>query len=172
MQTILLFLSFIYAFSVYSQTDSIAYIESIEKYIYTYEQDSLELDLHYIETDGLISKKKFKLFQKTIGGFSEYTAWNEKNNQYFNFQYGSNYFNRRKYEDLYLSLYFRDNRLVKYIKEIENKKYTYKTIVYFKDEELVSIETNEPNFNIEEVRRHEKEAIEILEMEIKSRNEY
>lgn len=158
--------------SIYSQTDSGSYIQSIEKYIYDHEQDSLGLELYDIQVSGLITKKKFKLFRKTIGGVSEYTAWNENNNQYFNYWYGDNYLNKRKYEDLYFSLYFKDNQLVKYIKELENKKYVYKTIAYFKGKELISVETNDPNFSLEEIRNHEAKAVEILERDIKSSERY
>src|SRR5690554_386761 len=60
-----------------SESDK-AYIDSIEKYIYSYEQDSLDSELSNIQASGFITKKKFKLFRRTIGGFSEYTAWNKK----------------------------------------------------------------------------------------------
>ena len=172
MKTLLLLILFFSSNSTYSQTDSVTYIQSIEKYIYSYEQDSLESDLTFVEASGLITKKKFKLFRKTIGGFSEYPAWNKNNNQYFNYWYGDNYLNKRKHEDLYFSLYFKDNQLVKYIKELENKKYVYKTTAYFKDNELISVETNDPNFSLEEVRKYETKAIEILDMYIKSSKRY
>ncbi|WKW45637.1 hypothetical protein P3875_07545 [Myroides sp. JBRI-B21084] len=167
MKTLLLLNLFFLSNFIYSQTDSVSYIESIEKYIYFHEQDSLESDLTFVESSGFITKKKFKLFRKTIGGFSEYPAWNKNNNQYFNYWYGDNYLNKRKYENLYFSLYFKDNKLVKYIKELENKKYNYKTTAYFKDKELFSVETNDPNFSLEEVKEHEIKAIEILDMYIK-----
>lgn len=154
-----------------SESDK-AYIDSIEKYIYSYEQDSLDSELSNIQASGFITKKKFKLFRRTIGGFSEYTAWNKKNNQYFNYWYGENHFNKRKYEDLYVSFYFKDNQLVKYIKELENKKYIYRTTVYFKDSELISLETDDPNFNLEEIKKHEAKAVEILERAIKSNERY
>lgn len=125
-----------------------------------------------IQASGLIKKKKFRLFRKTIGGFSEYTAWNDNNNQYFNYWYGDNYLNKLKYEDLYFSLYFKDNQLVKYIKEVENKKYIYKTTAYFKNEELISVETNDPNFSLEEIRKDEAKAVEILDRDIKSSQRY
>lgn len=172
MKTLLLLISIFLSNSLYSQTDSGSYIQSIEKYIYDHEQDSLEVNLGNIQASGLITKKKFKLFRKTIGGFSEYTAWNENNNQYFNYWYGDNYLNKRKYEDLYFSLYFKDNQLVKYIKELENKKYVYKTTAYFKGKELISVETNDPNFSLEEIRNHEAKAVEILERDIKSSERY
>ena len=154
-----------------SESDK-AYIDSIEKYIYSYEQDSLDSELSNIQASGFITKKKFKLFRRTIGGFSEYTAWNEDNYQYFNYWYGDNYLNKRKYEDLYFSLYFKDNQLVKYVKEVENKKYAYKTTAYFKGKELISVETNDPNFSLEEIRKDEVKAVEILDSDIKSREKY
>jgi len=172
MKTLLLLMSIFLSNSIYSQTDLGSYIQSIEKYINTYEKDSLDSDLTFVEASGLITKKKFKLFRKTIGGFSEYPAWNRNNNQYFNYWYGDNYLNKRKYEDLYFSLYFKDNQLVKYIKELENKKYVYKTTAYFKGKELISVETNDPNFSLEEIRKHETKAIERLDVYIKSSERY
>lgn len=172
MKILFLFISLYLCNSIYSQADPLSYIESIEKYIYSYEQDRLESDLTFVEASGLITKKKFKLFRKTIGGFNEYTAWNENDNQYFNYWYGDNYLNKRKYEDLYFSLYFKDNQLVKYIKEVENTKYIYKTTAYFKDEELISVETNDPNFSLEEIRKDETKAVEILDRDIKSNQRY
>jgi len=172
MKTLLLLMSIFLSNTIYSQMDSVSYTQLIERYIYSYEQDSIEVNLGNIQASGLITKKKFKLFRKTIGGFSEYTAWNDNNNQYFNYWYGDNYLNKRKYEDLYFSLYFKDNQLVKYIKELENKKYVYKTIAYFKGKELISVETNDPNFSLEEIRNHEAKAVEILERDIKSSERY
>src|SRR5690606_12224041 len=172
MKTLLLLILFFLSNSVYSQTDSLSYIQSIEKYIYLHEQDSLEWDLRFVEASGFITKKKFKLFRKTIGGFSEYPAWNKKDNQYFNYWYGDNYLNKRKYEDLYFCLYFKNNQLVKYVKEVENKKYAYKTTAYFKGKELISVETNDPNFSLEEIRKDEVKAVEILDSDIKSREKY
>ena len=168
----LLLISIFLSNSIYSQTDSVSYTQLIERYIYSYEQDSLSIDIGDLQASGLITKKKFKLFRKTIGGFIEYTAWNKNNNQYFNYWYGDNYLNKRKYEDLYFSLYFKDNQLVKYIKELENKKYVYKTIAYFKGKELISVETNDSNFSLEEIRNHEAKAVEILERDIKSSERY
>lgn len=69
-------------------------------------------------------------------------------------------------------MYFKDNQLVKYIKELDNKKYVYKTTAYFKDKKLISVETNDPNFSLEEVRKYETKAIEILDMYIKSSKRY
>jgi len=172
MKKFLLLISIFLSNSIYSQTDSVSYTQLIERYIYSYEQDSLSIDIGDLQASGLITKKKFKLFRKTIGGFSEYTAWNKNNNQYFNYWYGDNYLNKRKYEDLYFSLYFKDNQLVKYIKELENKKYVYKTIAYFKGKELISVETNDPNFSLEEIRNNEAKAVEILEQDIKSSERY
>jgi len=172
MKTLLLLMSIFLSNTIYSQMDSVSYTQLIERYIYSYEQDSIEVNLGNIQASGLITKRKFKLFRKTIGGFSEYTAWNDNNNQYFNYWYGDNYLNKRKYEDLYFSLYFKDNQLVKYIKELENKKYVYKTIAYFKGKELISVETNDPNFSLEEIRNHEAKAVEILERDIKSSERY
>lgn len=172
MKTLLLLISIFLSNSIYSQTDSFSYIQSIERYIYDHEQDILDSDLTFVEASGLITKKKFKLFRKTIGGFSEYPAWNKNNDQYFNYWYGDNYLNKKKYEDLYFSLYFKDNQLVKYIKELDNKKYVYKTTAYFKDKKLISVETNDPNFSLEEVRKYETKAIEILDMYIKSSKRY
>lgn len=172
MKTLLFLMSFFLSNSIYSQEDVVSYIQSIEKYIHDYEQDSLNSELYDIQASGLMTKKKFKLFRRTIGGFSEYTAWNENNNQYFNYWYGDNYLNKRKYEDLYFSLYFKDNQLVKYVKEVENKKYAYKTTAYFKGKELISVETNDPNFSLEEIRKDEVKAVEILDSDIKSREKY
>lgn len=172
MKTLLLLIFLFSSNSIYSQTDSISYIQSIEKYIYSYEQDSLSIDIGDLQASGSITKKKCKLFRKTIGGFSEYTAWNDSNNQYFNYWYGDNYLNKRKYENLYFSLYFKDNQLVKYIKELKNKKYTYKTTAYFKDEKLISVETNDPNFSLEKIRKDEATAVEILDRDIKSSQRY
>lgn len=172
MKILLLLISIFLSNSIYSQADSVSYTQLIERYIYSYEQDSIEVNLGNIQASGLITKKKFKLFRKTIGGFSEYTAWNENNNQYFNYWYGDNYLNKRKYEDLYFSLYFKDNQLVKYIKELENKKYVYKTTAYFKGKELISVETNDPNFSLQEIRNHEAKAVEILKRDIKSSERY
>lgn len=172
MKTLLFLMSFFLSNSIYSQEDVVSYIQSIEKYIHDYEQDSLNSELYDIQVSGLITKKKFKLFRRTIGGFSEYTAWNEDNHQYFNYWYGDNYLNKRKYEDLYFSLYFKDNQLVKYVKEVENKKYAYKTTAYFKGKELISVETNDPNFSLEEIRKDEVKAVEILDSDIKSREKY
>ena len=172
MKTLLFLMSFFLSNSIYSQEDVVSYIQSIEKYIHDYEQDSLNSELYDIQASGLMTKKKFKLFRRTIGGFSENTAWNENNNQYFNYWYGENHFNKRKYEDLYVSFYFKDNQLVKYIKELENKKYIYRTTVYFKDSELISLETDDPNFNLEEIKKHEAKAVEILERAIKSNERY
>jgi len=172
MKTLLLLILFFSSNSIYSQTDSVSYIQLIERYINTYEQDSLSVDIGDLQASGPITKKKFKLFRKTIGGFSEYTAWNDNNNQYFNYWYGDNYLNKRKYENLYFSLYFKDNQLVKYIKELKNKKYTYKTTAYFKDEELISVETNDPNFSLEKIRKDEATAVEILDRDIKSSQRY
>ncbi|SEH57412.1 hypothetical protein SAMN02927937_00291 [Paenimyroides aquimaris] len=172
MKTLLFLMSFFLSNSIYSQEDVVSYIQSIEKYIYDHEQDSLESDLTFVEASGFITKKKFKLFRRTIDGFSEYTAWNENNNQYFNYWYGDNYLNKRKHEDLYFSLYFKDNQLVKYVKEVENKKYAYKTTAYFKGKELISVETNDPNFSLEKIRKDEVKAVEILDSDIKSREKY
>lgn len=172
MKTLLFLMSFFLSNSIYSQEDVVSYIQSIEKYIHDYEQDSLNSELYDIQVSGLITKKKFKLFRRTIGGFSEYTVWNEDNHQYFNYWYGDNYLNKRKYEDLYFSLYFKDNQLVKYVKEVENKKYAYKTTAYFKGKELISVETNDPNFSLEEIRKDEVKAVEILDSDIKSREKY
>ncbi|MBA5792486.1 MULTISPECIES: hypothetical protein [unclassified Flavobacterium] len=159
-------------FISFSQNDKEVYVNEIEHYINTYEQDSLSSELYNVQASGLITKKKFKLFRKTIGGFSEYTAWYESNYQYFNYWYGDNYLNKRKYEDLYFSLYFKDNQLVKYTKERENKKYIYKTTAYFKGKELISVDTNDPNFSLEEIRKDEAKAVEILDRDIKSRQSY
>lgn len=172
MKILLLLISIFLSNSIYSQTDSVSYTQLIERYIYSYEQDSLSIDIGDLQASGLITKKKFKLFRKTIGGFSEYTAWDKNNNQYFNYWYGDNYLNKRKYEDMYFSLYFKDNQLVKYIKEIKNKKYAYKTTAYFKGKELISVKTNDPNFTLEEIRNNEAKAVEILEQDIKSSERY
>ncbi len=172
MKPVLLILCFLLSNCIYSQTDSLSYIQSIEKYIYDYEQGSLESELYNKQASGLITKKKLKLFRRTIGGFSYYTAWNKNNNQYFNYWYGDNYLNKRKHEDLYFSLYFKDNQLVKYIKKIENKKYVYKTTTYFKGKELIYVETNDPNFSLEEIRKDEAKAVEILDRDIKSSQRY
>lgn len=172
MKILLLLISIFLSNSIYSQTDSVSYTQLIERYIYSYEQDSLSIDIGDLQASGLITKKKFKLFRKTIGGFSEYTAWDKNNNQYFNYWYGDNYLNKRKYEDMYFSLYFKDNQLVKYIKEIKNKKYAYKTTAYFKGKELISVKTNDRNFTLEEIRNNEAKAVEILEQDIKSSERY
>lgn len=172
MKTLLLLILLFLFNSIHSQPDTVSYIQSIEKYIYSYEQDSLSIDIGDLQASGLITKKKFKLFRKTIGGFSEYTAWNNNNNQYFNYWYGDNYLNKRKREDLYFSLYFKNTQLVKYIKELENKKYIYKTTAYFKDNELISVETNDPNFSLEEIRKYETQAVETLDRDIKSSERY
>lgn len=95
MKTLLLLISIFLSNSIYSQTDSFSYIQSIERYIYDHEQDILDSDLTFVEASGLITKKKFKLFRKTIGGFSEYPAWNKNNDQYFNYWYGDNYLNKK-----------------------------------------------------------------------------
>ena len=167
-----LFILLMNCFISFSQNEKDVYINEIEHYINNYEQDSLSFELYNVQASGLITKKKFKLFRKTIGGFSEYTSWHEGNNQHFNYWYGDNYLNKRKYEDLYFSLYFKDNQLVKYIKKLESKKYIYKTTAYFKGKELISVDTNDPNFSLENIRKDEAKAVEILDRDIKFRQNY
>lgn len=174
MKTLLHIIAFLlFSTYVHSQTDRLQYIESIEKYIHSYESDSLEIDIVDLQTSGFIQKRKFKLFKKTIGGFYEYMAWIENQNQVlFNFRYGENYLNKRKYIDYDIHYYFKDNNLVKYYKLTESKKYIYKTVVYFKDNEIISLENTDPDFNPNDVYSEVKKIKKNFETYILQRSQY
>lgn len=163
MKTLLLLILFFSSNSIYSQTDSVSYIQLIERYINTYEQDSLEADIYSLELDGYYTKKKFKFFNKTIGGFSDYLGYNEKNKILFNFKHGERYFNIKKYPNVFYDSYYKEGNLIKYYKETESKKYTYITTAYFNKNELISLETNDPNFTVNEIYNHDKAVKKYFE---------
>ncbi|HLV46511.1 MAG TPA: hypothetical protein VKY32_05670, partial [Flavobacterium sp.] len=111
--------------------------------------------------------------KKTIGGFYEYMAWIENQNQVlFNFRYGENYLNKRKYIDYDFHYYFKDNNLVKYYKLTESKKYIYKTVVYFKDNEIISLKNTDPDFNLNDVYSEVKKIKKNFETYILQRSQY
>lgn len=164
-QYILILLIF-YISPIYSQVDKNSYINEIDQYINLHEKDSLEINIRDLQASGLIRQRKFKLYWKTIGGFSEYIALNENTNDYFNYWYGSRYLNNKKNEDLFFSIYFKNNKMVKFIKEIETNSYKYATIVYFKNDEIIDLETNDPNISLDEVEIYKDKAIKKLQERI------
>ena len=168
----ILILLIFYISPIYSQIDKNSYINEIDQYINLHEQDSLSMNISHLEASGLIRQRKFKLYRKTIGGFSDYIAFNENTNDYFNYWYGSRYLNNKKNEDLFFSVYFKNNQIVKFIKEIETDAYKYATIIYCKNDEIIGLETNDPNFSLDEVQIYKDKAIKELNNYIKSHQKY